>query len=67
MGAIRLGAFQAGGGALNQTKPKKMSNNEIKLLLSRHEELCMILKYRALSEQEEEALLEIEAKLDALP
>ena len=44
-----------------------MTNNEIKLLLSRHEELCMILKYRALSEQEEEVLLEIEAKLDALP
>ena len=44
-----------------------MKSEEIKLLMLRHEDLCMILKYRALSEQEEEALLEIEEKLDALP
>lgn len=44
-----------------------MTKDEIKLLMLRHEDLCMILKYRALSEQEEKALLEIEEKLDALP
>lgn len=44
-----------------------MKNEEIKSLILKHADLCMILKYRALSEQEEEALLEIEEKLDALP
>ena len=44
-----------------------MKNEEIKLLLLKHADLCLILKYRALSEQEEKTLSEIEEKLDALP
>ena len=44
-----------------------MTNDEIKKLLMRFNDLCLIMKHRALSEHEEMALMEIEEKLDALP
>ncbi len=44
-----------------------MKNEEIKLLLLKHADLCMILKYRELTPEENSTLLEIEEKLDALP
>ena len=46
---------------------ENMTNDEIKKLLMRFNDLCMIMKHRALSEQEKTALMEIEEKLDALP
>jgi hypothetical protein len=44
-----------------------MTNDEIKKLLMRFNDLCMIMKHRPLTEHEETALVEIEEKLDALP
>ena len=44
-----------------------MTKEEIKNLLMRFDDLVITMKHRALSEQEEMALLEIEEKLDSLP
>jgi hypothetical protein len=44
-----------------------MTNDEIKKLLMRFNDLCMIMKHRTLTEHEEMAMIEIEEKLDALP
>jgi len=43
-----------------------MTNQEIKNLFMRFNDLCLILKYRALTPLEEETLLAIESQLDAL-
>jgi hypothetical protein len=43
-----------------------MTNQEIKNLFMKHNDLCLILKYRALTPEEDETLLDIESKLDAL-
>jgi hypothetical protein len=51
---------------LNHRK-RNMTNEEIKNLLMRFNDLCIIMKHRALSEHEEMAMIEIEEKLDALP
>jgi hypothetical protein len=44
-----------------------MKNEEIKSLLLKHADLCMIIKYRELTPEEDATLAEIEEKLDALP
>jgi hypothetical protein len=44
-----------------------MTNEEIKKLLMRFNDLCLVMKHRPLTEHEEMAMIEIEEKLDALP
>jgi len=44
-----------------------MTNEEIKKLLMRFNDLCLVMKHRPLTEHEEMALVEIEEKLDSLP
>jgi hypothetical protein len=44
-----------------------MTNDEIKKLLMRFNDLCLAMKHRPLTEHEEKALVEIEEKLDSLP
>jgi hypothetical protein len=44
-----------------------MTNDEIKKLLMRFNDLCLVMKHRPLTEHEEMAMTEIEEKLDALP
>jgi hypothetical protein len=44
-----------------------MTNDEIKKLLMRFNDLCLVMKHRPLTENEEMAMIEIEEKLDALP
>jgi hypothetical protein len=43
-----------------------MTTQEIKNLFMKFNDLCLILKYRALTPEEEETLLDIESKIDAL-
>jgi hypothetical protein len=44
----------------------EMTNEQIKYLLMKHDDFCMILKYRALTPAENQELIEIESQLDAL-
>jgi hypothetical protein len=50
----------------NQTKPNQMTNQEIKNLFLKFNDLCLILNYRALTPAEDEELLKIETLIDAL-
>jgi hypothetical protein len=43
-----------------------MTNQEIKNLFMKFNDFCLIMKYRALTPSEEEALLAIESQIDAL-
>jgi hypothetical protein len=43
-----------------------MTNREIKNLFMKFNDFCLIMQYRALTPSEEETLLDIESKIDAL-
>jgi hypothetical protein len=50
----------------NTNMTTKMTNQEIKNLLMKFNDFCLILNYRALTPAEDEEMLKIEALLDAL-
>jgi hypothetical protein len=52
---------------LEPIENENMTNEEIKNLLMRFNDLCLVMKHRPLTEHEEMAMIEIEEKLDALP
>jgi hypothetical protein len=48
------------------TKMSVIEKNELRRLLSKHEELCIALRNRKLSKEEESLMIEIEEKLEAI-